>query len=601
MTPSGSRTGLVRAAPTLRAAALAFPAAALASGLGGLAVEAKAQTACRLVEVGGYTLSARNSSASYTHYASGGVDYRCADGVRIQADSAVGFESNSSLNLYGEVRFEDAEVILEAGQAIYFGQSSYLRATQGTRVEYKLSGTVVVGDELDYYRQSDSRLVDEMTVRGGRPHATVHPPLPEAAENAVDTGTDAVDTVEAGVDILTDVADTIEVGVDIAEDTVDAAEDTVDAAVVDTAEDTVDAAVDDAVEGAQTPVEPLAPYEIDAERFVVEGRQVFNAVDDVVVVRDSLRATGDTLYYDQDSGAMSMHGNPRVGDGRFDLTARSISITPASSPGTENILAGGEAVLEGAAVAVEAPAIRLFLDGGDLSRLVALATVPATAPEAQLDTTGLTPGDQARVAERVRAAGPADSSVVQDSLPRPVARAEDLTLVADSIEVLSPGQVLQLVTAVGTARAVAARPDSMDEGTPEVARADWMEGDTIVATFLPPHSHQYQAGATGIGAGGRSLLETLVAVGSARSLYRVPPDTALAEEEQPSGPPPLHWTQGEQITMHLAHGRVVRMFVEGETLGYHLEPRPPTPADSAAAPDTSAVPAAGAQPRRRRS
>ena len=348
-------------------------------------------------------------------------------------------------------------------------------------------------------------------------------------------------------------------------------------------------------------MEPLAPYEIDAERFVVEGRQVFNAVDDVVVVRDSLRAAGDTLYYDQDSGAMSMHGNPRVGDGRFDLTARSISITPASSPGSENILAGGEAVLEGAAVAVEAPAIRLFLDGGDLSRLVALATVPAAAPEAQLDTTGLTPGDQARVAERVRAAGQADSSVVQDSLPRPVARAEDLTLVADSIEVLSPGQVLQLVTAVGTARAVAARADSMDEGTPEVARADWMEGDTIVATFLPPHSHQYQAGATGIGAGGRSLLETLVAVGSARSLYRVPPDTALAEEEQPSGPPPLHWTQGEQITMHLAHGRVVRMFVEGETLGYHLEPRPPTPADSAAAPDTSAVPAAGAQPRRRRS
>ena len=221
----------------------------------------------------------------------------------------------------------------------------------------------------------------------------------------------------------------------------------------------------------------------------------------------------------------------------------------------------------------------------------------------------MTPGDQARLAELVRVAEESDTATAgaQDSVPRPAAYAEDLTLVADSIEVLSPGQVLQVVTAVGTARAVAARADSLDEDTPEVARTDWMEGDTIVANFVPPGSRP--DGETGPRAAGRSLLETLVSVGNARSLYRVPPDTTLAtaEDEQPTGLPPLHWTQGQRITMYLTDGQVVRMFVEGETLGYHFEPRPPVPADSAAVADSSAladsiaVPALPtARPRRRR-
>ena len=322
---------------------------------------------------------------------------------------------------------------------------------------------------------------------------------------------------------------------------------------------------------------------------MVEGRRAFRAVNDVVLVRDALRATGDTLFYDQESGAMSMRGEPRVGDGRFDLEAESLSITPAS-PGNENILADGDAALAGAAVAIEAPAIRLFLEDGDLGRLVALATVPAAPAAVQPDTTGMTPGDQARIAEMAAAAAaePSDAADEADSLPRPAAYAEDLTLVADSIEVLSPGQVLRALTAVGTARAVAVRADSADQEMPEVARNDWMEGDTIVADFVPPGPGRN--GGNRPQAAGRALLETLVAAGSARSLYRVPPDTTIAPDEQPTGPPPLHWTQGQRITMHLADGEVVRMLVEGQTVGYHLEPLPPDPqADSATVADSTSV------------
>ena len=633
------------------AATALIAAAGAATGVGGFHAGAAGQTTCRLVEVGGYTLSARNTVGSYTHYASGGVDYRCADGVRIVADSAVGFETNSTLNLYGRVRFEDLEVILEAGQAIYFGEARYLRATHGSRVEYKNTGTVVAGEELDYYRQSEHRAVDEMTVRGGRPHATVYPQVASEASREEAPPADDPPTEEASSDHppAEDEASAEETPPDdppveeASSDNPPAADEEArsdDPPTEETSSDNPPAADEASAEDILAeeapsatpapeedppadlpPAKELPPYEIDAERFVVEGRRAFRAVNDVVLVRDALRATGDTLFYDQESGAMSMRGGPRVGDGRFDLEAESLSITPAS-PGNENILASGDAALAGAAVAIEAPAIRLFLEDGDLGRLVALATVPAAPAAVQPDVAGMTPGDQARVADMAAAAAAAersDSADAPDSLPRPAAYAEDLTLVADSIEVLSPGQVLRALTAVGTARAVAVRADSADQEMPEVARNDWMEGDTIVADFVPPGPGRN--GGTRPRAAGRALLETLVAAGSARSLYRVPPDTTIAPDEQLTGPPPLHWTQGQRITMHLADGEVVRMLVEGQTVGYHLEPLPPDPQadsaavadsmsaadsamvadpmsapDSAAAPDTTAVSASNAAP-----
>ena len=669
VTRNRRRNGRGWAAPALIATAGA------ATGVGGFHAGAAGQTTCRLVEVGGYTLSARNTVGSYTHYASGGVDYRCADGVRIVADSAVGFETNSTLNLYGRVRFEDLEVILEAGQAIYFGEARYLRATHGSRVEYKNTGTVVAGEELDYYRQSEHRAVDEMTVRGGRPHATVYPQVaseasreeapPDADPPTEEASSDHPPADEASAEEAAPDDPPVEASSDHppAEDEASAKETPPDDPPVEASSNNPPAAAaeasaketppddppveeassdhppaDDETSAEDVPAEEappaapppppadlpsakeLPPYEIDAERFVVEGRRAFRAVNDVVLVRDALRATGDTLFYDQESGAMSMRGEPRVGDGRFDLEAESLSITPAA-PGNENILASGGAALAGAAVAIEAPAIRLFLEDGDLGRLVALATVPAAPAAVQPDTTGMTPGDQARIAEMAAAAAaePSDAADEADSLPRPAAYAEDLTLVADSIEVLSPGQVLRVLTAVGTARAVAVRADSADQEMPEVARNDWMEGDTIVADFVPPGPGRN--GGTRPQAAGRALLETLVAAGSARSLYRVPPDTTIAPDEQPTGPPPLHWTQGQRITMHLADGEVVRMLVEGQTVGYHLEPLPPNPQadsatvadstsaadsamvadststpDSAAVPDTTAVSASNAAP-----
>ena len=106
-------------------------------------------------------------------------------------------------------------------------------------------------------------------------------------------------------------------------------------------------------------------------------------------------------------------------------------------------------------------------------------------------------------------------------------------------------------------------------------------------------------------------LESVTATTDARSLYRVlASDTARTEsdsaqvesdtvptesqmteadtlEGEEARPPALHYVKGNQITIHLEGRKVARMEVQGQTVGYHLEPLPPDtlPAaeDSAAA------------------
>lgn len=501
--------------------------AACASALS--ASPAAAQSGCRLHQVGGFSQS-RRSGDQYDHFASGGVDYRCGGDVRVSADSAAGFQSNRSLQLFGNVRYQDPEIVLEAGQAYYFDDARQLQASQGARVTYRSNGTVVAGDQLVYDLASEFRPLDEMLVYGGRPHATV-----------VAVPTDAVPEA----------------------DSADAEAEPVDPA-----------------EPGGPPEEPavLPPYEIDAERFRIRGRRFFDAQGNVVVLRDSLRAEGDSLSYDQQSGTMSMFGEPRVRDVRFDLEAETVSLTPGRA-GAETILARGGARLDGAAVALRAPVVTLYLVAGALSRLVATSTAPPPEPPGP-DTAGISPGDQQRLqALQAAASSPEEdaAATAPDSVSRPRAFAEDFVLVADSIDVTSPDQVLETVVAVGGARTVATANDSLNApDTPEFALNDWMEGDTIVADFAPPSPGDL-AGSSGASAGpasgGRPLLESLTAAGSARSLYRLPSsDTTRAE---PGGPPALHLALGERIIMYLEEGEVARMHVEGQTTGYHFEPLPP--------------------------
>ena len=576
---------------------------------------------CELVRVGGYTLRTRFDSVSFVHHASGGIDYRCSDGMRMLADSAVVFESNEQVHLFGRVRIEDTDTELDADTAQYFGGLKQLIAWSNVRVTDRQSGAVISGGRLLYDQVTEVRPLDRMIVYEGQPHATVFPvaraePPPEeqepVAEGEGGEGTEEGEGAPVGDSVPG--GDSVPAG-----DSVPVGDSVPDAPVEDTlpVDETVpveDTVPDAPAEETAPDTVRLPPYEIDAERFTLEGRRFFRAGGSVVVVRDSLLAQGDSLDYDQEVGAMSIIGNAQVDGRSYRLDASTVSVTPTYGL-REELLARKQARLAGEQVDMTAPAIRMFLEDGLVNRLVAIGEIPPLPGEPQtIDTQGLSAGDAERLLALAEAdTRRADSLTVADSLFKPAVAADQFNLMGDSIDVRSPGQVLDLVTAVGVARAEGIPDDSLAASMlPEAARRDWMEGDTIFADFVLPVPEDSLA--TPAPDGQRSRLETLTAVGSARSLYRlVATDTAATAtptdaaepaaeaapadpqadttEAAPEPPPALHWVEGERIIVYLEGREVVKMDVEGQTVGYHLEPLPPgTPPDSTAVPnDSSAV------------
>ncbi|MEX2527425.1 MAG: hypothetical protein WEA09_07285 [Gemmatimonadota bacterium] len=309
--------------------------------------------------------------------------------------------------------------------------------------------------------------------------------------------------------------------------------------------------------------------QVDAHRIYLEGENLFRAGGEVELTRDDLLVTADSMEYVRMEGEitfLSLVDAPpsRITGEGFQLEGRELDVLlPGDS--LRNVWARGEALLTGDDFRLAAPLIQIDLESGEVQRGVALR------------------------GEAVE--GEAES-------PRPEALAQDFLLRGDSIEIVAPGQEIREVVAVGSARGEHLGQDSLvTDDTPEVVRRDWMEGDTIRATFLPPTDEDTDGGAR---------MEQLVASGTARSLYRLEPsqnpdaeagidaggDDAAGErvigfeeevveevsvplEEREMEPLPefaVHYVTGSRIVIFFQSGEVERMEVEGPTRGLHLEP-----------------------------
>ena len=526
---------------------------AVASSLVG-AASGHAQGRCSY-EVAGFTQTTQRGGA-IIHHVSGGIDYRCPDGVRILADSAVVFQTANRAEMYGNVRFTDPATELVSRRAFYYGNSRQLNAWENIRLVDRQNGAVITGDELVLYRATPARPLDRMVITGRTPHATVF-------------------LTEGGI-------------------------------------------------------ESVIPYEVDAQRFILEGRRFFRAGGGVVVDRATLHAVGDSLDFDQEVGIMSVLENARVQDLNFDLVARTVTVlTPEGL--VEEVLAREAAELVGDDVELDAPAIRMFVQDNLVQRLVALRTVPPIPTEAsprdgEEDDAAEAGADGTDEEEPGALADitPEDETPMEaDTLPQPSAVAEDFHLWADSIDVRSPGQVLDRVIAVGRARSQSVTPaDSIPTDLPEVAQEDWMVGDTIVALFAKPGSDAVdeeadtaealaQADSTGTSPADAQAeadtadagveIESVTASGQARSLYKIAPTDSTGALT--GGPPALHYVKADVIRIHFENREVVHMEVEGQTVGYHFEPTrasPPPPDTTGVAPpapDSAGAPrGAGASP-----
>jgi lipopolysaccharide export system protein LptA len=309
--------------------------------------------------------------------------------------------------------------------------------------------------------------------------------------------------------------------------------------------------------------------DIDADQINSTGPDRIQAVGRVEIRGPDLDASGQHADLDRGGDRLVLRGGARMRSERFMVAGEEID---ARFPGgaMEHLLARREARLEGEDITVVGEEIQVFMEADEVQRLVARS------------------GEGSR---------------------RAVAHAREFRVEADSVDADAPGQRLQRVVAIGSARsesrdtlsgdpggapspstpgAVAPRrgatdldpgePTAPGEAPPAGSVAtdrDWLMGDTIVATFAGDQD------AEPLEEGDRSpRLEELLATGNASSLYRV------RREEAPGAKPGLNYLSGEIIQLTFRGEEVDVARVSGLKQGLYLEPAagPPTDGGNGASP-----------------
>ena len=430
----------------------------------------------------------------------------CRDGIEIWADSAVEYSAQSMQHMMGSVRFIDANGELNADEARYFPEQGRLQANGHVFVQDTLQGFTIRNGNLVYLRATDFREEPQTTV------------------------TIAADGIQPHAILRMRPAEPRPESIEpTAPDTI-AADSTGTALSAEALVLPVDAG----------PHRQGSPYIVDGNRIFIQGDRYFRATGDVEIERDSLNAFADSVEYDQVAGRILLEGSARVDGPTYDLVARTITLG-MDGDDIDEVRAVRDAVLNGNEVVLTAPEIRIYLLDDLLDRLVA-----------------------------VMAPAPPDVMLVDSADARPVAQADDFEVTADSIEVIAPGEALERIFAGGMARSVSRARDSLNvETLPEIARTDWLEGDTVIVMFVPADTSE-SLGPAADTAQAAYRIDRIIAQGDARSLYRLPPsDTAavLGEDE-----PAVHYVVGDEITIVMVEGDVDRMEVDGHTRGMHLEP-----------------------------
>ncbi len=308
--------------------------------------------------------------------------------------------------------------------------------------------------------------------------------------------------------------------------------------------------------------EERVPYEVDADLIHLVGDRLFQARGRVEVTHETLHAYGDSLEFQQDIGSLTLFENARIlsqdtmsGD-TLDVRGDTITMKLPNDQ-IDEIEARGRARLLAQDVDMRGPIIRLVFQEEELERVFAVRRSVEDEPP---PVSGV--------------AGPPPSSA---NSTQPQAVAADFVLTGDSIQADLLGGELDRVTAIGTARGVTTTRDSLNtEDTDELFRSDWIEGDTIIATFRPASVAPGDATTDGSGAGeptGRQI-DLLIARGEASSFYRSAPESA-AGADGGAGPQELelNYVLGDEIRLFMKDGEVEIMEVDNPT-GINLRPRP---------------------------
>ncbi|MDH3495451.1 MAG: hypothetical protein OER21_01660 [Gemmatimonadota bacterium] len=421
----GSRCRSVAgAAPVLTALALATagPAAAQTASTCFVVVDSTGGVG-RQIDVGG----------GYVRWFQGGGIWAHCRGQDTfwYSDSVAWFQDFDRFDMLGRVNFRDATAELTADRASYFLRDERLDATGNARLRNRITGSVLRGPNVQYYRRVLG-IRDTTELRaGGRP------------------------TIEYRS------------------------------------------------EGDPPDAEP---YLIIADRVSFRGNTAARGWGRVTIDRSDFHGAGDSAFLDTGQEVGRLMGRASV--------------------------AGGEA----SGYRLVGQDIRYRLRARALTWVQAEGEADATSGEWRVtsDTVQFDIMD-----DRVQ------GGAAWGSARRPVAVSARNTILADSLAITAPAQLLREVRGIGAARA-ASRQDSLD--TDE----DWVAGDTVVARFAP-------------GRDGGTTLAAIEAAGAARARYRV---YASADR---STTPDISYSRGDRIRAQFRDDRLLRVDIAGKSDGVYLE------------------------------
>lgn len=628
------------------------------------ATEVAAQDTCDLLQSRSSTVQLTRNG--FFNFISDPV-FGCGGGVIIRADSAVLDDVSGYTRFIGNFEYRDSTAFMTADRADHFASAGRLIGVGNVHIIDGSTGATFEGDSTVLVGSGSRRDDGEMTIvgrDGRRAHAMILVSPAAAAPDSTETPSDSAQVAGDAAEVADSAARPAD---DVATDSVSAEDSTgvASGAAAGNPEGSSPPA-DSAAVPPETPAAPVdapappardttpIPYDIDAERIYLRGAGYMRATGSAELYNDEFRALADSIEYLEETGKLFLRGTaPRVfGYGAdYVLSGGAVDLDMDGN----QVAARGDAALSGSEIDLTAPEIRVLMRNGVLDRIVAMneqppepelpgppggADMPAGDSAAAVAAAGEAPDDaRTEPVELVAAEAvplgeqlPVEGTNALGTTPgetgdsppapppaRPRAVAETFELEGDSIDVLAPGEVLERVVAVGGARGESLARDSLNaEKTPEIARSDWVLGDTITAVFRPAGvaDTSTEAGAepdAGDPDGGHRL-DRLVARGQAASLYRMTPSDGAAggegEEEEGEGPEALqepteqaggeeaapeaepdnrlalHYVRGDLITIFMQDGEVTSVIVEGNARGVQLEPVavPAPPSDTTAAP-----------------
>jgi hypothetical protein len=258
------------------------------------------------------------------------------------------------------------------------------------------------------------------------------------------------------------------------------------------------------------------PFVVVADRTKMRGSDQMWGGGNVTIDRSDLAAKGDSGQLNLGLNVGALMGRPQVnGTGRdaYHLSGERISFTLTATHEIRHVLSAGQAVAHGSDWHLDADTLDMTLDSGKVQ--LAEAWGKHQRPDAVSGTN---------------------------------------TIIADSLDIHMPAQLVRLVWAYGHARTVTRDSASADE--------DWITGDTLRADFAAVRDSTSSKP--------KSQLEHLTSFGSARALYHVESaDTASR------GRKGVNYSRGRRIDIATSNAKVQTVDVVGQVDGVYLEPLPP--------------------------